>query len=76
MRSKGFPFNYRDLGAGNLFTRCLGLRPREGPMARPLANAARKGLGRRKKEEGGGRIGTRGEDIRVRGFILFYADKI
>jgi hypothetical protein len=53
MRSKGFPFNCRDLGTGDLFTRCFGLRPREGPMAGPLGNAARRGLGARKKGEGG-----------------------
>jgi hypothetical protein len=66
------------LGAGGVFTRCFGLRPREGPMAGPLGNAARRVCvgGRNGKEEGGGRMGTRGEDIRVRGFILFYSAKI
>ena len=41
------------LGAGGVFTRCFGLRPREGPMAGPLGNAPRGGLGGRKRGEGG-----------------------
>ena len=36
-----------------VFTRCFGLRPREGPMAGPLGNAPRGGLGGRKRGEGG-----------------------
>ena len=44
MRSKGFPFKCGGLGAGGVFIRCFGLRPREGPMAGPLGNAAEGGL--------------------------------
>ena len=49
MRSKGFPFNCGGLGAGGVFTRCFGLRPREGPMAGPLGNAPERGPGGRKR---------------------------
>ena len=53
MRSKGFPFKCGGLGAGGVFIRCFGLRPREGPMAGPLGNAPEGGLGGRKRGEGG-----------------------
>ena len=69
MRSEGFPFNCGGLGAGGVFTRCFGLRPREGPMAGPLGNGAEGGPGGGRGGEGGGG----GGGIRVRGLSCFFA---
>ena len=55
MRSEGFPFNCGGLGAGGMFTRCFGPRPREGSMAGPLGNGA-EGV------RGGGEEGGRGAE--------------
>ena len=52
MRSEGFPFNCGGLGAGGVFTRCFGPRPREDSMAGPLGNGAEGGPGGGKKGEG------------------------
>ena len=59
--AKGSRLTVGSLGAGGVFTRCLGLRPRDCPMAGPLGNAPDGGPGGR-------------EGIRVRGFVLFSQD--
>ena len=80
MRSEGFPFNCGGLGAGGMFTRCFGPRPREGSMAGPLGNGAegvrgggKKGGGVPKGVQGGrrGEGGGGGGGIRVRGLSCF-----
>ena len=68
MRSEGFPFNCGGLGAGGVFTRCFGPRPREDSMAGPLGNGAEGGPGgeegRRGAEAGRGGDGGRGRGVR------------
>lgn len=43
--AKGSRLTVGSLGAGGVFTRCLGLRPRDCPMAGPLGNAPEGGPG-------------------------------